>query len=74
MDDGIRRVVGRKSRQITEGAAVTDADIAWTKRMSGCTRAPKGIFRYKNHDEANKDRERWAVEAVVAAARDRTPL
>ena len=30
------------------------------------TRAPKGIFFYKNHDEMTQDRERWTIDAVVA--------
>jgi hypothetical protein len=33
------------------------------------TRAPKGVFLYRSHDEANADRERWTVDAIVAAAR-----
>jgi hypothetical protein len=28
------------------------------------TRAPKGVFRYQSHEEANRDRERWIVEAM----------
>ena len=30
------------------------------------TRAPKGIFRYKSHEEANRDRDEWQVSAMVA--------
>jgi hypothetical protein len=37
--------------------------------MSRCarylTRAPKGVFVYRSHEEANADRERWLVEAMV---------
>ena len=33
------------------------------------TRAPKGVFLYRSHDEANADRERWTVDAIVAAER-----
>ncbi len=33
------------------------------------TRAPKGIFFYRSHDEANRDRERWIVEAIVERQR-----
>jgi hypothetical protein len=32
------------------------------------TRAPKGIFIYRSHEEANRDRDRWLVEAMVEAA------
>jgi hypothetical protein len=30
------------------------------------TRAPKGVFIYASHEEANQDRERWIVDAMVA--------
>ena len=33
------------------------------------TRAPKGIFIYRNHEEANRDRDRWVVEAIVEKQR-----
>jgi len=29
------------------------------------TRAPKGIFRYRNAEEMNGDRQRWLVDAIV---------
>jgi len=32
------------------------------------TRAPKGIFVYASHAQANEDRERWIVDALVEAA------
>jgi hypothetical protein len=31
------------------------------------TRAPKGIFLYRSHEEANRDRDRWTVDAIVEA-------
>jgi hypothetical protein len=37
------------------------------KRMAQYrTRAPKGVFHYKSHDDANRDRDRWLTEAMVA--------
>jgi hypothetical protein len=30
------------------------------------TRAPKGVFIYQSHEEANVDRDRWTVDAMVA--------
>jgi hypothetical protein len=35
------------------------------------TRVPKGIFIYRSHDEANADRDRWLVDAMVAKAQAR---
>ena len=30
------------------------------------TRTPKGIFRYRSHEEANREQERWRALAVAA--------
>jgi hypothetical protein len=35
------------------------------------TRAPKGVFHYKSHEEANRDRDRWQTEAIVAKHSER---
>ncbi len=35
------------------------------------TRAPKGVFHYKSHEEANRDRDRWQTEAIVAKQSER---
>jgi hypothetical protein len=35
------------------------------------TRAPKGVFVYDSHEAANRDRDAWQVEAVVARAAER---
>jgi hypothetical protein len=35
------------------------------------TRAPKGIFFYKNHEEMIRDRERWTIDAVIARQTER---
>ncbi len=34
-------------------------------------RVPKGVFRYRSHDEMTRDRERWTAEAMAAIARSR---
>jgi hypothetical protein len=36
------------------------------------TRAPKGIFVYASHEQANEDRERWVVDAIVESELSRT--
>ncbi|WP_437617813.1 hypothetical protein [Sorangium sp. So ce1151] len=33
------------------------------------TRAPKGIFVYRNHAEMEADRLRWTVDAMIERAR-----
>ncbi len=35
------------------------------------TRAPKGIFFYRNHEEMARDRERWTLEAMLAKQAER---
>ncbi len=34
------------------------------------TRAPKGVFRYASHQEANADRRRWLIDAMTAGDDD----
>jgi hypothetical protein len=34
------------------------------------TCAPKGVFIYRSHEEANRDSERWIVDAIVAKHAD----
>lgn len=41
---------------------------SWANRL---TRAPKGVFRYSNHDEMDRDREHWRIQAVVETVRAR---
>ena len=59
------RVVGRRrTRAPGVPPSVEDRDrLATMARYR--TRAPKGVFRYTTHEEANAARQRWTVEAVV---------
>lgn len=57
----IARTVGRRTAPPVGEPPNAAARAAWT-------RAPKGVFIYASHDEMTKDRERWTVEAIVAAA------
>lgn len=59
------RVVGRR-RPAPAGqlpTAITRRAMAEMARYR--TRAPKGIFVYASHAEANRDSERWIVDAIV---------
>lgn len=31
----------------------------------GTSRVPKGIFRYRSHEEANRDWDRWQAQAIA---------
>jgi hypothetical protein len=63
------RVVGKRARVPVGQVPPKETRQALTSMASYRTRAPKGVFRYRSHEEANADRERWTVEAVVAAER-----
>ncbi len=67
----IRRTIGRRTqRPIGVLAPPTPEDIAWREAMAqSCTRVSKGVFRYRTHEEANTDWERWRAELVAATAR-----
>lgn len=65
------RTVGRRSEPPVgqpPSAVAREALDTFARRR---TRAPKGVFRYRSHDEMARDRELWTVEAIVEAARPR---
>ena len=76
-----RRTIGRRrspdlatrSRTAAAGATgPTPEEIEWIRAMSNYrTRVPKGVFRYRSHEEANADWERWHAELVAETARQR---
>ena len=67
----IRRVVGRRVTpppgQFPSAATRTAMDANLNYR----TRAPKGIFFYRNHEEMTRDRESWTLEAMLARHTER---
>ena len=73
------RTLGRRALDIAErrrirglGGGPTEEEIRWIRSMSQYrTRVPKGVFRYRSHDEANADWERWHAELVAEVARRR---
>ncbi len=60
------RVVGRRSPPPAGELPDARARQAMTQMAQYRTRAPKGVFHYKDHEEANRDRDRWLTEAIVA--------
>lgn len=67
----IARTVGRRRAPPVGQPPATAARAALAAMATRLTRVPKGVFRYANHAEMIRDRERWAVEAMVAVARSR---
>lgn len=65
------RVVGRRSPPPAGELPNECARDAMTQMAQYRTRAPKGVFHYKSHEDANRDRDRWQTEAIVAKQRDR---
>jgi hypothetical protein len=63
------RVVGRRRPAEPGTPPAPLAREAMTRMARYRTRMPKGVFVYANHDEANRDRERWIVDAIVEARR-----
>ena len=64
------RVVGRRARRPFGQVPSAETWAALAQMARYVTRAPKGVFIYRSHEEANADRDRWTVDAVVAKHRD----
>ena len=62
----IQRTVGRRVTPPPGVLPGPEARAAMTANARYVTRAPKGIFFYKNHEEMIRDRERWTIDAVIA--------
>ena len=60
------RVVGRRRPAPVGQPPPPASRAAMTANARYRTRAPKGIFIYRSHEEANADRERWLLDAMVA--------
>jgi len=67
----IARIVGRRTQPPVGTLPSPEARAAaasWAKRL---TCAPKGVFRYANHQEMASARDRWRVQAIVETQRRR---
>jgi hypothetical protein len=63
------RVVGRRSRPPVGAPPSEEAQRAHASLLAYRTRAPKGIFFYRSHEEMEADRLRWTVEAMIERAK-----
>lgn len=57
------RVVGKRKAGVGDRAGLD----ALVLRFGGG--APKGVFRYKTAEEANRDQERWMIERAQRRTR-----
>jgi hypothetical protein len=62
----IQRVVGRRVSPPPGQFPSAATRAAMDANLNYLTRAPKGIFFYKDHDEMTRDRERWTLELMLA--------
>jgi hypothetical protein len=60
------RIVGRRTQQPIGQPPRREAREALAQMARYRTRCPKGVFVYRNHEDANADRLRWTVDAVVS--------
>ena len=67
----IARTVGRRTQAPVGAPPSTAARAAldtWANRL---TRAPKGVFRYANHAEMERDSSLWRAQAIADTQRRR---
>jgi hypothetical protein len=61
------RVVGKRKMPLPGQNGPSEADVLASQEiaMAAPRTAPKGVYRYRSHDEANRDAERWLIDAMV---------
>lgn len=67
----IQRVIGRRKTPRPGMPPSAKAREAMTANAQYRTRAPKGLYFYKNHEEMTRDRERWTLDAMLARQAER---
>ncbi|MDE2263086.1 MAG: hypothetical protein KGL45_11230 [Gammaproteobacteria bacterium] len=67
----IRRVVGKRVAPPPGTLPSATVRAAMDANAGYRTRAPKGLFFYESHEQMARDRERWAVEAIVQKQSER---
>jgi hypothetical protein len=59
------RVIGHRSTPPSGELPSKVSREAMARMAQYRTRAPKGVFHYQSHEQANRDRERWLIQAMV---------
>ena len=63
------RIVGKRTERSPGLRWPSRDEIARSRELAGTLHlAPKGVFRYRNHAEANADWERWTADAMARQA------
>lgn len=63
------RVVGKRRPAELGKPPSPETRTALTAMAQYRTRAPKGIFFYRSHEEMDADRSSWTVQAIVETER-----
>jgi hypothetical protein len=61
------RVVGRRKQPAIGEVPNREVRRAMDALHGRGVRAPKGVFRYSNHEEANRDWDEWIANAMAAS-------
>ena len=64
------KIIGRRTLRELGLRGPTDDEIRTSQENAQrCfIRAPKGVYRYRNHAEANADMDRWIAETMAERA------
>lgn len=64
----IKRIVGRKERGPSPVGDplffIPEERIAFSRQKTRSEIAPKGVFRYRSHVQANDNMEKWVIESM----------
>jgi len=63
------RVLGRRQKPPVGEPPSQEARAAMDTLHRRGVRAPKGVFRYANHEEANRDWEAWLARSMAEGER-----
>lgn len=64
------RIIGRKKAHGVAPGTISYEAMEWMDSMNKYkTCIPKGIFRYKSHEEANADMEFWLAKTIAKSQR-----
>jgi hypothetical protein len=63
------RVIGKRAQSRVIGEVPNAEDRAAVASFPHGVRAPRGVFRYRSHEEANADWERWQAERLASSNR-----
>ncbi|MDA8150643.1 MAG: hypothetical protein M0041_05905 [Nitrospiraceae bacterium] len=63
----IKRILGRKEKDLSKIGTpnVSEPRMVFSRQKTCSGIAPKGVFRYRSHAQANADMEKWLRDSVM---------